>query len=93
MLHIVLWSALVFGCSAVVSGVMRSSGAVMIPVLLSITAILLVEIPTAWLLSQRMGFGIDGVWIAYPVTFIAMLILQSSYYRLFWRKQKIQKLV
>jgi Na+-driven multidrug efflux pump len=40
-----------------------------------------------------MGFGINGVWMAYPVTFIAMLILQSTYYRLIWRKQKIQKLV
>lgn len=93
MLHIVLWSALIFGCSAVVSGVMRSSGTVIVPVLLSISAILLVEIPVAWLLSQRMGFGINGVWIAYPVTFIAMLVLQSTYYRLFWRKQKIQRLV
>jgi putative MATE family efflux protein len=93
MLHIVLWSALIFGCSAVVSGVMRSSGTVMVPVLLSISAILLVEIPTAWLLSQRMGFGINGVWMAYPVTFITMLILQSSYYRLYWRRQKIRKLV
>ncbi|MBK7117028.1 MAG: MATE family efflux transporter [Proteobacteria bacterium] len=93
LLYIVLWSALVFGCSAVVSGVMRSSGTVMVPVMLSIGAILLVEIPAAWLLSQRLGFGINGVWMAYPITFIAMLVLQSSYYRLFWRKQKIQRLV
>jgi len=93
LLYIVLWSALVFGCSAVVSGVMRSSGSVMIPVLLSISAILLVEVPAAWLLSQRLGFGINGVWMAYPITFITMLILQSSYYRLVWRKQKIQRLV
>ena len=50
------------------SGVMRASGTVMIPVLLSISAILLVEVPTAWFLSQRIG--LDGVWIAYPVTFI-----------------------
>jgi Na+-driven multidrug efflux pump len=93
LLYIVLWSALVFGCSAVVSGVMRSSGTVLVPVMLSIGAILLVEIPTAWLLSQRLGFGLNGVWMAYPITFIAMLILQSSYYRLVWRKQKIARLV
>jgi len=45
------------------------------------------------LLSQRLGFGINGVWMAYPITFIAMLILQSTYYRLVWRKQKIARLV
>jgi Na+-driven multidrug efflux pump len=93
LLYIVLWSALIFGASAVTSGVMRSSGTVMIPTLLSISAILLVEVPTAWLLSQKLDFGVNGVWMAYPVTFITMLILQATYYRLFWRKRRIEKLV
>jgi len=91
MLHIVLWSTLIFGCSAVVSGVMRSSGAVLIPVTLSICAILLVEVPVAFIASRY--YGIDGVWAAYPAAFIAMLVFQSTYYRLFWRKQKIQRLI
>ena len=50
------------------------------------------EVPAAWLLSQRLGFGINGVWMAYPITFITMLVLQSTYYLLVWRKQKIQRL-
>jgi len=91
MLHIVLWSTLVFGCASVVSGVMRSSGTVMIPVLLSVSAIVLVEVPVAWIMSRRIG--IDGVWMAYPSAFFAMLVLQSAYYRLVWRKQRIQRLV
>lgn len=91
LLHIVLWSTLLFGASAVVSGVMRSSGAVLVPTVLSISAILLVEVPVAWILSARIG--IDGVWMAWPVTFLAMLLLQSTYYRLFWRKKSIQRLV
>jgi Na+-driven multidrug efflux pump len=72
---------------------MRSSGTVMIPTLLSITAILVVEVPVAWYLSQHTSLGINGVWIAYPVTFAAMLIFQSTYYRLVWRKQKVEKLI
>jgi putative MATE family efflux protein len=91
LLYIVLWSTLVFGCAAVTSGVMRSSGTVMIPTLLSISAILLVEVPAAWLLSKR--YGVDGVWMAYPITFVTMLILQVTFYRLYWRRQRIQKLV
>jgi putative MATE family efflux protein len=91
LLYIVLWSVLIFGASAVTSGVMRSSGTVMVPTLLSISAILLVEIPAAWLLSHR--YGINGVWMAYPITFIAMLLLQTSFYRLYWRKQPVVKLV
>ena len=91
LLYIVLWSVLIFGASAVISGVMRSSGTVMVPTLLSIGAILLVEIPAAWLLSHR--YGINGVWMAYPITFIAMLLLQTTFYRLYWRRQPIVRLV
>ena len=91
MLHIVLWSTLIFGCSAVVSGVMRSSGTVLMPTVLSISAIALVEVPGAWFLSHRIG--LDGVWIAYPVTFLAMLVFQATYYRLVWRGKKIQRLI
>jgi putative MATE family efflux protein len=91
MLHIVLWSALIFGASAVVGGVMRSSGTVIVPTLLSIAAIAVVEVPTALFASRRIG--LDGVWWAYPVTFAVMLTLQSLYYRLVWRKRKIVRLV
>jgi putative MATE family efflux protein len=93
LLYIVLWSTLLFGCASVVSGVMRSSGTVMVPTILSIGAILLVEVPTAWIMSKPAHLGIDGVWVAYPAAFFTMLVLQVSYYRLVWRKQRIVKLV
>jgi Na+-driven multidrug efflux pump len=91
MLYIVLWSTLLFGCAAVISGVMRSSGTVIVPTLLSISAILLVEVPVAWVMSER--FGTDGIWIAYPAAFLTMLLLQIAYYRLVWRKRRISKLI
>jgi Na+-driven multidrug efflux pump len=90
-LHIVLWSIVIFGCSAVVGGVMRASGTVLVPMAISIFCIAVLEVPSAWLLSH--GFGLDGVWMAYPITFVAMLVLQSGYYRLVWRKRKIERLV
>jgi Na+-driven multidrug efflux pump len=91
MLHIMLWSALLFGASAVVSGVMRASGTVMAPTLLSISAIVLVEVPVAWFFSQRIG--LEGVWWAYPLTFATMLVFQSTFYRLVWRRRKIERLI
>jgi Na+-driven multidrug efflux pump len=90
LLHIVLWSTLVFGAASVIAGVMRASGTVMMPVLLSISAILLVELPVAIVLSQRIG--LDGVWMSWPCAFIAMLVFQSTYYRLVWRKKKIERI-
>jgi len=91
LLHIVVWSMVVFGMAVVFSGVMRSSGTVLAPMALSILAILAVEVPVALFLSERIG--IDGVWIAYPAAFTAMLVLQSSWYFFVWRKRTIRVLV
>ena len=91
LLHIMLWSSVVFGMQGVVSGVMRASGTVWVPMGISIFCIALIEVPTAWILSHRIG--INGIWIAYPVTFVAMLGLQTAYYRLAWKKKTIRRLV
>ena len=91
LLHIMLWSSIVFGFSSVVSGVMRSSGSVLVPTAISVGCIILIEVPSAWLLSRF--FGLNGVWMAYPVTFVSMLLFQSMYYRLVWRKKEIVRLV
>lgn len=91
LLHIMLWSIVIFGFSAVIGGVMRASGTVLVPTSISIFSIILIEVPSAYALSHY--FGLNGVWMAYPITFIAMLVLQASYYRFVWRKKKIERLV
>ncbi len=91
LLHIVLWSSILFGMSTVFSGAMRASGTVWLPLLLSSFAIAAIEIPSAFILSRHVG--LDGIWIAYPITFGAMLILQMSYYMLVWRKRRIERLI
>jgi Na+-driven multidrug efflux pump len=75
----------------VVSGVMRASGTVWVPMGISIFCFALIEVPVAWFMSHRIG--INGIWMAYPVTFVAMLGLQTAYYRLVWRKQAIKRLI
>jgi len=91
LLHIVLWSTVVFGFAVVFSSMMRASGTVLAPTALGITAILGVEVPVAWFLSEKIG--IDGVWIGYPAAFVAMMILQGSWYIFVWRKRAIKALV
>jgi putative MATE family efflux protein len=91
LLHIMLWSSLVFGFASVLSGVMRASGSVLVPTAISIFCILAIEVPSAWTLSHHIG--LNGVWMAYPITFVAMLLLQSVYYRLVWRKREIVRMV
>jgi putative MATE family efflux protein len=91
LLHIVLWSSVLFGMANVFSGMMRASGTVLMPLLISIFAIAVIEVPAAVILSR--AIGIEGVWAAYPMTFAAMFILQMSYYMLVWRKRAIRRLI
>ncbi|ANJ74717.1 MATE family efflux transporter [Ralstonia insidiosa] len=85
LLHISLWSSVIFGMASVFSGVMRASGTVMAPTAISIVAIAAVEVPVAWMLSRHIGT--DGIWAAYPAAFIAMFVMQGAYYGLVWRRR------
>ncbi|WP_095147899.1 MATE family efflux transporter [Pseudomonas sp. Irchel s3a18] len=91
LLHIMLWSMLVFGFQAVIGGVMRGSGTVMVPMAISVFCILGVELPVAYLLDAR--FGLQGVWMAFSVAYLSMLALQTTYYKRVWQYQKIERLV
>ena len=91
LLHITLWSMVLFGMATVFSGAMRAGGTVWMPLLISIVAITLVEVPAAIVLSRTIG--IKGVWIAYPVTFATMFVLQMAYYGLIWRKRAVERLI
>lgn len=91
LLHIMLWSLLVFGFQAVVGGVMRASGVVLVPMAISLFCILGVQLPVAWVLDARMGLA--GIWIAFPVAYLCMLVLQTGYYQGVWRHRRIRRLV
>jgi Na+-driven multidrug efflux pump len=92
LLHIVLWSVLLFSLGGVFSGMMRASGDVLIPMLLSLGTILLVETPLALYLSTT-SLGLNGIWWAYATSFSTMLVLQASYYWFFWRHKPIKRLI
>jgi len=90
LLHIMLWSCVIMGMSMVLSGLMRASGVVLWPTAIGILTILLVLIPTAWALSNH--YGINGIWAAYPISFLTSLSLQTAYYQLVWKKMPIRRL-
>ncbi|WP_307579289.1 MATE family efflux transporter [Variovorax paradoxus] len=91
LLHIMLWSLVIFGMASAISGIMRASGSVLVPTAISILCLIGIEVPVAWFMSNRIG--LNGIWYAYPVTFGAMLLLQTAYYRLVWRKKAIRRMV
>ena len=91
LLAITLWSYVIFGTSSVLSGLMRSSGAVLWPTLLSIVAIWGIEVPVAYALAPH--YGLPGVWVAYPVAYCCSLAFQTVYYFAFWRRRKLTALL
>jgi putative MATE family efflux protein len=91
LLHIVLWSSVMFGMAGVFSGTMRASGTVFAPTALSIFAIAAIEVPSAIILSR--AIGIEGIWAAYSITFCAMLFLQMGFYLLIRRKRAVRRLI
>jgi Na+-driven multidrug efflux pump len=74
----VAWSVVLLGWSNVLVGAMRASGAALVPALLSMAAIVGVELPVAVALEAR--FGLAGVFWAWPAAFLAMLVLHGLYY-------------
>ncbi|WP_128928830.1 MATE family efflux transporter [Bradyrhizobium guangxiense] len=91
LLDIALWSSVPFGLATVFSGAMRAAGVALTPMLLSIFAIVAIELPAAVILSRTIG--LQGVWAAYPIVFCAMFVLQMGYYLMVWRKRAIRRLV
>jgi putative MATE family efflux protein len=91
LLMITLWSYLLFGNSAVLSGVMRGSGVVLWPTINSIFAIWAVEVPAAYILMHH--FGLKGVWLGYPIAYCVVLTLQYCYYEFVWKRKTHERLV
>lgn len=73
-LRTVAWGVLAMGGSTVLVGVMRGSGTVLLPALLGMAAVLLLELPLAMCLQAR--HGLTGVWWAWPLGLLAMLVMQ-----------------
>jgi len=76
---IVVWSFTLFGVSMVLSGVVRSTGAVVPPVIILFVSLWLLRIPFAIFLRDRMG--VDAIWWSFPVASLASMLMSAAYFR------------
>jgi putative MATE family efflux protein len=76
-----------FTATQVLSGMMRATGSVLWPVVISIATIWGVQVPIAWLASR--GMGLDAIWISYPVGYAAALLLTVIYFSIWWRQRVV----
>ncbi len=69
---------IIFSAMFSISGVMRGAGDTLIPMFISLIALWIIRIPSAWLLSRE--FGEIGIWWAMPMGWATGLTLSFIYY-------------
>lgn len=90
MNRIIAWSFIFFGISLVLSGVVRATGAVMIPLLVLVISLLGVRFPIAWLLLEPLQA--DAIWWSFPISSLVALVLMVVYYKFgAWRNVRMMQ--
>ena len=83
--HISIWSFVFFGVTFVVAGVVRSTGAVMPPLIILTLAMWGIRVPFAKMLQPTLGA--DAIWWSFPVSAVLSMLMSLAYYRWGgWRK-------
>jgi putative MATE family efflux protein len=84
---------LFWGCIGIqfaLTGVLRASGNMMTPLVISIVSQWVLQFPLAYVLSANAGLGVSGVWWAFPVTnVVTALITVAVYLRGDWKKKRL----
>jgi putative MATE family efflux protein len=88
MNHIAAWSFIFFSLSIVLFGVVRATGAVVVPLLILVFSLLLVRFPFAELLLEKLQA--DAIWWSFPVSAFLSVVLAGLYYKYGkWRQARM----
>lgn len=90
VLFAILWALLILGNAMIISSIMRGSGTVMLPMVITIACIWLILVPVASVLSKP--YGLLGIWVSYPICDTSMLIILYVFYQLVWKQKQHQSL-
>ena len=86
----VLWGFILFSVTFALSGVVRSTGAVLAPLLILSFSMIVVRVGAAAVMMPH--FGADAIWWSFPLGSIASAGLTAAYYRFGgWRKARMLK--
>ncbi len=86
--RMVLWGLVMFSVTFSLSGVVRSTGAVWMPMIILVVAILLIRVPFAAIMSQR--YGEDAIWWSFPLgTGMSALMTGLYYLQGGWRRARM----
>jgi putative MATE family efflux protein len=86
--EVTIWSFVLFGVYLVVSSVIRSTGSVIVPLVITFIALWVIRIPLAYYLDNL--YGQDAFWWSIPASYSIAVIITFIYYFLGnWKKAKM----
>lgn len=91
LIWIAVLGSVTLGASSVLTAVMRASGMVLRPTLISLSCLVFVLVPLGWSLSQM--FEVFGLRMAYPITYLLGLLMHASFFILVWKRRAVEKLI
>jgi putative MATE family efflux protein len=78
------------GLQLCLTGVLRASGNMIIAMVLTLISQWVLQFPLAYVLSRHAGLGENGIWWAFPVSYIAIsLITLGVYSKGDWKKTRL----
>lgn len=78
------------GIQVIVGSTLQSAGATTKAMFLTIASQWLLQIPLAFILSKLLGWGVDGIWLSFPLTnLIMVLIYLKVFFKKKWQDKKI----
>ncbi|HZV18047.1 MAG TPA: MATE family efflux transporter [Sphingobium sp.] len=79
MMHMINWSFVLFGIAMVMFGTMRANGIVLAPLIILTVSLFFVRI--GFYFASYPVLGVDGLWLAFPVSTTVTMLLGWAYYR------------
>jgi Na+-driven multidrug efflux pump len=79
-----------FACWFILFGAMQGAGYTRLPMIISLTSLIAIRLPLAWILSINMHMGIQGCWWSIAITQVVLAFAALWLFRHGeWQKQQI----
>ncbi len=79
---------LFMGFSFVLAGILRGAGDIWANALITAFNFLVIRVPIAYVLSRMTTLGVNGIWLAFPISFFLGSAMNGAYYATGRWKQK-----
>jgi putative MATE family efflux protein len=78
------------GMQLCLTGVLRASGNMVMTMVLTLVSQWVLQFPLAYVLSMHTGLGASGIWLAFPISYVAIaLITLAVYAKGDWKKKRL----